>query len=171
MQNNVVCIATRRTTLHKKRQKTIKKTSQNPLKLMVGALQNAPPKNDHNKSQQKSQKCRKSTILGTPNFGERTRVEPTFRHFLGSGFPWGTPRARNGPKTSPKCPRDPPKPQLLTIFDQYFVDFGSIFDLFRVAFLLIWLHVSGSLFGATREQACARRSLASVAKCFLRVQR
>ena len=134
MQNDVFCIATRRTTFHKKRQKTINKSSQNPLKLVVGGLQNVPPKNDHKKSQQKSQKCRKSMILGTPNFREITGVGRTFRHFFGFGRLWGSPGAQNGPKTSPKPSQDPSKPRFLMIFDRFWGRFLIDFLIFFVSF-------------------------------------
>ena len=103
--------------------KRSKKTSQNHLKLVIGGLQNAPPKNDHEKSQQQPQKCGKSLILGTPNFGEITGVGRTFRHFFGFGRLWGSPGAQNGPKTSSKPSQDPSKPRFLMIVDRSWNDF------------------------------------------------
>ena len=84
-------------------------------------------------------KCRTSMIFGTPNFGERTGVERTFRHFFGFGRLWGSPGAQNGPKTSPKPSQDPSKPRFLVILDRFSNDslidfvifFASFFVLFR----------------------------------------
>ena len=94
---------------------------------MVGGLQNTSPKNDHTKSQQKSQTCWKSMIFGTPDFGETAGVERTFRHSFGFGRLWGSP---GGPKT----PRDPSKPRFWTIFN----DFWSIFGWFLIDFWTIY---------------------------------
>ena len=92
-------------------------------------------------------------ILGTPNFGEITGVERTFRHFFGFGRLWGSP---GGPKT----PRDPSKPRFLMIFDhfrsifgRFLIDFWTILDQFLIdfwstvcLFLCAFSHATGSLF-------------------------
>ena len=119
-----------------KHQKTIQKSSKNPLKLVLGGLRNTPPKNNHLKSQQKRKTCRKFTILGTPENGERTGVERTFRHFFGFGTPLGHPWAAECPKTSPKISQDPSKLRFLIIFDWFLDDFWSTLgELFAYLFV------------------------------------
>ena len=114
-QNDVFCIATRRTTLHKKRQKNDQKIIPNSSKIGGRRRPKHASEKRPQKSQQKSQKCRTTMILGPPKNKERTRVERTFRHFLGFERLWGSPGAQNGPKTSPKPSQDPSKPRFLVI--------------------------------------------------------
>ena len=141
---------------------------QNPLKLLVGDFKNEAPRNDPKNNQQKSQKCRKSMILGTPNFGEITGVEQTFRHFFGFGRLWGSPGAQNGPKTSAKPSQDPSKPRLLVILDRFSDDFDIFWEFFRLFFVCIfacvWVVVCNAPRNTERRTQNAAGTVAGMAR-------
>ena len=96
-------------------------------------------------------------ILGTPNFGERTGVERTFRHFFGFGRLWGSPGAQNGPKTSPKPSQDPSKPRFSMIFDRFSDDCLIDFVIFFASFFVLF---RGSLDAPTTQNAEHRTQVA-----------
>ena len=126
--------------------------------MVVGGLQNVPPKNDHKTSRQKSQKCRKSMIFGTPKNRERTGVERTFRHFFGFGRLWGSPGAQNGPKTSPQPSQDPSKPRFLMIFDRFSDDFSIDFWRVFVHFFVYFRMCLGRFWDAPTTRNAERRT-------------
>ena len=163
----------RRTTLHKKRSKTITKSCKNPSKFVVGGLQNAPPKNDHKQSQQKSQKkCRKSTIWGTPNFGGRTGVERTFRHFFGFGRLWGAFGAAPGRRMVPRQPPSPPRTPPNLDVCRFLIDFQTFFDrfmefvrlIFSCIFACVWVVVWNAPHNTERRTQNAAGTVAGMAR-------
>ena len=89
------------------------KTSQNPIKIVPGLLPKRHSKNNRKKNNRIDKNAKFAPQLG-PWGGVATSV---FGSFSSPGDPWN----QNGPKTSPKSLRDPPRASL-------FHDFRSILD-------------------------------------------
>ena len=109
----------------------MKKTSPNPLKLVVGGLQNAPPKNDHKKSQQKSQKMLKIDDFGDPKLWGIHGGWANFSSLFWCRAPLGH--------------QDPSGPLQTSIFDDCWSIFAACWSIFWHFWMDFWT-IFGQLF-------------------------
>ena len=98
-----MCIANRRTTLHKKHQKSIQRLIQNPLKVVPGGLQNTPPKCMSKNNTKNVAKVVPRGVPGTPLLEAQNQKVADLRLQFGDRM---VSQAFLVPKVVPRSPQD-----------------------------------------------------------------